>query len=115
MGCRRCGGEGYTCRCLARARAQTHTHTHSLTLPAERAGALPCTHVLITERARACSVSWGRALRGGVAGFQSGKPEDEDMESDTNLAAVQKGPKFFMHVLYCHMHIYATLLHILHI
>ena len=62
-----------------------------------------------------CSVSWGRALRGGVAGFQSGKPEDEDMESDTNLAAVQKGPKFFMHVLYCHMHIYATLLHILHI
>ena len=37
-------------------------------------------------------------LLGGVAGSQRGKPEDEDAESDTDFAAVQKGPKFFMHM-----------------
>ena len=73
-----------------------HTHTHSLTLPAkaEHAGALPCTCARFHwVRARACSVSFGR---GGVAGSQRGKPEDEDTESDTDLAVVQKGPKYFM-------------------
>ena len=50
---------------------------------------------------------WGGPA-GGVAGS-----EDEDTESDTDLATVQKGPKYF--VLYCHIHIFATILHVSHV
>ena len=67
---------------------------------------------------------WGFALhafsehslrlgRGWVAGSKRGKQEDEDPESDTDLATIQKGPKYFVKfVLYCHMHKFATILHV---
>ena len=68
-----------------------HTHTNSLTLQAkvERAGASPCT------RAHSLSIHsvWGEAGQG-VAGSKHGKPEEEDMESITDLATVQKGPRY---------------------
>ena len=72
--------------CLARARAFTE---HSLSLG-----------------------RGGRRAPSGVAGSKRGKPEDEDTESETDLATVQKGPNYF--VLYCHMHIFATMLHVSH-
>ena len=53
---------------------------------------------------------FGAARRAGLQVLN--KPEDEDTESDTDLATVQKGPKYF--VLYCHIHIFATILHVSH-
>ena len=70
---------------------RAHTHTNSLTLQAkaERAGASPCT------RAHLLSIHsvWGEVGQG-VAGSKHGKQEEEDMESDTDLATVQKGPRY---------------------
>ena len=62
-------------------------------------------------RARSFTVRVGAFTdQGGAAGSKCGKPEDKD----TDLATVQKGPKYLMH-MYCQMHIYATILHILHL
>ena len=88
---------------------------------------VPCarTHArTFTHFAGEGEMCWGFALhafsehslslgRGWVAGSKRGKQEDEDTESDTDLATIQKGPKYFVKfVLYCHMHKFATILHV---
>ena len=72
-------------RLATRRRRRLHVQVPcalALTQKAARAGARART---FTEH----SLSLGR---GGVVGSKRGKPEDEDTESDTYLATVQKGP-----------------------
>ena len=95
-GCRRGGGEGCLCRCLALAQI----HTSSLTLPAKAFSLHTCAHSLSARARMLSQLGWGW-----VAGSQRGKPKDENTESDTDFddtddtdVAVQKGPKYFMHV-----------------
>ena len=104
-------------RLATRRRRRLHVQVPcalALTQKAARAGARART---FTEH----SLSLGR---GGVVGSKRGKPEDEDTESDTYLATVQKGPSALCicvglpNLPYAHctyMQPYCIILHTLHI
>ena len=74
------------------ARAHTHTYIHSL-CRRRRNVQVTCLARARTFSARGCiHLAFTQFGAVGVAGSQRGKPEDED----TELATIQKGPKYFM-------------------